>query len=50
VSESAAPGPQARGEFHTDPHPDPLVQSLIEQVEQLRAENAELRARLEARN
>jgi hypothetical protein len=41
-----APTPQVEIEFHVEPHPDPVVQSLIEKVERLLAENREMRAKL----
>ncbi len=41
-----APTPKVELEFHVEPHPDPVVQALIEKVERLQAENRELRAKL----
>ncbi len=41
-----APTPTVQIEFHVEPHPDPVVQSLIEKVERLQAENREMRAKL----
>jgi hypothetical protein len=41
-----APTPMVAIEFHTEPHPDPVVQSLIEKVERLQAENREMRTKL----
>jgi hypothetical protein len=46
VSEAAAPVPMARLEFHTEPHPNPLVQSLVERIEELMRENQALREKL----
>lgn len=43
-----APTPTVTMEFHTEPHPDPVVQSLIEKVERLQAENKQLRAELDS--
>jgi hypothetical protein len=41
-----APAPTVQLEFTVEPHPDPVVQSLIEKVERLQAENREMRAQL----
>jgi hypothetical protein len=35
---SAAPTPIVEARFEVQPHPDPLVQSLIQEIERLRAE------------
>lgn len=47
MSSAAAPVPEARLAYHTEPHPDPLVQALIERVEALLRENAELKEKLQ---
>lgn len=41
-----APTPTVTMKYHTEPHPDPVVQALIEKVERLQAENREMRAQL----
>ena len=43
----AAPTPTVELKFNVEPHPDPVVRSLIAEIEKLRAENAELAARLQ---
>jgi hypothetical protein len=37
-----APLPSVKLEFHVEPHPDPVVRALIEEVERLRRENGEV--------
>ncbi len=37
-----APTPTVTMEFRTEPHPDPVVRSLIDKVEALRKDNAEI--------
>jgi hypothetical protein len=46
MSNPTAPTPKVEIEFHVEPHPDPVVQALIEKVERLLAENREMRAKL----
>ncbi len=38
--------PTVQAEFHVEPHPDPIVQALIEQVLALRKENERLKEAL----
>lgn len=47
MSQPTAPAPTVLLEFHVEPHPDPVVQALIEEVTKLRAEKAALEERLE---
>jgi hypothetical protein len=43
-----SPAPHIEAAFSCDPHPDPTVQALIEEVTRLRAANATLRRELDA--
>jgi hypothetical protein len=40
------PAPKVEAVFHVEPHPDPLAQLLIAEIERLRAENERLMAQL----
>jgi hypothetical protein len=43
----SAPAPTVEIKYTVEPHPDPVVRALIAEIEKLRAENAELAARLQ---
>jgi hypothetical protein len=50
MNDVEAPRPVARLEYKTEPHPNPLVQALIERVEALLEENESLREKLNGLN
>ena len=46
VPDIVSPAPTVEAEFHVEPHPDPLVQSLITEIERLRAQVERLKEEL----
>ena len=46
MNQADVPPPWVEAEFHTEPHPDPTVRALIEEVERLRQENQRLKEEL----
>jgi hypothetical protein len=46
MNEATSPSPTVEAVFHVEPHPDPVVRALIEEIERLRAENETLKAQL----
>lgn len=44
MNQAAAPSPTVEATFHVEPHPDPIVQALINELLKLRKENDGLKA------
>lgn len=45
-NQASVPAPVVAAVFHVEPHPDPLAQKLIAEIERLRLENESLKAQL----
>jgi hypothetical protein len=47
ANEAYSPMPRAEAEFHVEPHPDPIVQALVLEIERLRADIVRLKEELQ---